>query len=234
MSTLKHIINQPFVFATGLAALIHSTWSLGTLFAGIQPDPSDIVQFLGWIVPALLIAFAMDIGQIVTSAAIRERGLTFARGATFATFAFATYYLQWLYIAHHMPAMDLSAGVRSEWTSTAQLLRDGAIWIIPALLPLATLLYTFSDKAEHDTEQTAHADDMRITIGEPIPDDEDTQEVTTSDFLSLPHHQTRLDEKNVNGAAMKYEQDPAAAVTVAKSVDNQPIVTDNETPATDE
>jgi len=151
LDRLKHIFEQPFVFATGLAALVHSTWSLGTLFSGQQPEANLAdIQFWGWIAPAFLIAVALDIGQIATSSTIRTRGLTKARGFTFIVFAAATYFLQWLYIAHHMPALDLGAGVRAEWAGGAQLIRDAALWLIPLLLPLSTLLYTFSDGTGHE------------------------------------------------------------------------------------
>lgn len=141
MKGLKHIFQQPFVAATGAAALVHSTWALGTLFAGEQPEGWHLV---GWLLPALLIAFALDVGQIVTSAEIRSEGLTITRGITFLVFAGATYYLQWLYIAHHMPALQIAAGVSDAARQTAVSMRDAALWIIPALLPLSTLLYTFS------------------------------------------------------------------------------------------
>lgn len=144
MKIIHHIVHQPFVFATGLAALLHSTWSLGTLFAGHQPPAGFTVDFIGWLVPAFLIAFALDVGQIVTSAEIRGGERSLMKYATFATFAVATYYLQWLYIAHHMPDLQLAGGVRPEWGAFATVMRDAAIWIIPALLPLSTLLYTFS------------------------------------------------------------------------------------------
>lgn len=141
MRILRHLVQQPFVFATGAAALIHSTWALGTLFAGEQPEGWAL---LGWLAPALLISFALDVGQIATSAEIREHGLTRTRGVTFIVFSGATYYLQWLYIAHHMPQLALAAGVRETWAGFATVMRDAAVWIIPALLPLSTLLYTFS------------------------------------------------------------------------------------------
>lgn len=144
MNIIRHMVHQPFVFATGLAALLHSTWSLGTLFAGHQPEAAVSVEFIGWLVPAFLIAFALDVGQIVTSAEIRSGDKSPMKYATFAVFAVATYYLQWLYIAHHMPPLELAGGVRSEWGAFATVMRDAAIWIIPALLPLSTLLYTFA------------------------------------------------------------------------------------------
>lgn len=153
MSILKHLIHQPFVFATGLAALVHSTWSLGTLFSGIQPEAHVSIEFIGWIVPAFLIAFALDVGQIVTSAEIRGGERTRMKYATFAVFAVATYYLQWLYIAHHMPEMALAKGVRETWSGFATVLRDAAIWIIPVLLPLSTLLYTFSGANQPDDQE---------------------------------------------------------------------------------
>lgn len=166
---MKHILQQPFVAATGLAALLHSTWALGTLFAGPQPEAGLTVAFLGWLLPALLIAFALDVGQISTSAEIRRHGMTWARGLTFATFALATYYLQWLYIAHHMPALDLAPGVRPAWAGLALLVRDAALWIIPALLPASTLLYTFSGRqeAQHEAPAQQDAPAPSVTISAP-------------------------------------------------------------------
>lgn len=144
MNIYKHIVEQPFIFATGIAALVHSTWSIGTLFSGKQPEAAFTIQFIGWIAPAFLIAFALDVGQIATSAEIRAGNRSKAKYITFAVFAAATYYLQWLYIAHHMPQLELAGGVRGEWSWLATLFRDAALWIAPALLPTSTLLYTFS------------------------------------------------------------------------------------------
>ena len=138
----KHLINQPFVLATGVAALIHSTWSLGTLFSGTEPAFG--LAWLAWLIPAFLIAFSLDVGQIVTSAEIRSGERNRAKYLTFFTFAAGTYYLQWLYISSHMPAVDLAPGVRETWANAAAFLRDSAVWIIPGLLPLSTMLYTMS------------------------------------------------------------------------------------------
>jgi hypothetical protein len=144
MKLLKHITGQPFVFTTGLAALIHSTWSLGTLFAGSEPSPQFSPAWFAWVIPALLIAFSLDVGQIVTSAEIRAGQRQRTKYLTFLVFAAATYYLQWLYISHHMPVVELAPGVRASWAEAASWLRDSAIWFIPALLPMSTTLYTFS------------------------------------------------------------------------------------------
>jgi len=156
MNIFKHIFEQPFVTATGAAALVHSTWALGTLFSGEQP--TDHWALVGWLIPALLIAFALDVGQIVTSAEIRSRGLTWQRTVTFITFAAATYYLQWLYVSYHMPALELAAGVRGEWRGLAALVRDAALWLIPALLPLSTLLYTLSSNQRENQPTRAESE----------------------------------------------------------------------------
>lgn len=138
---LKHALQQPFIFATGLSAGIHSAWSLGTMFSGNMPQPGLTGHFIFWIVPAVLIAFAIDIGQISTSAEIRAGQHSRAKYGTFVTLALATYYLQFIYIVHHMPALQIAAGV-ALFPSLAELVRNAAVWVIPALLPISTILYT--------------------------------------------------------------------------------------------
>lgn len=163
-TVIKHLMQQPFVAATGVAALVHSTWSLGTFFSGVQPDST--FHLIGWLIPALLIAFSLDVGQIVTSHEIRESGLTVARGITFTVFALATYYLQWLYMAHHMPQLPLSSGISIHMQEAALALRDMAIWIIPALMPASTLLYTFSSDRQNavttDAQQREQTEPLEL------------------------------------------------------------------------
>lgn len=144
MKFLKHLLENPFITFTGLAALVHSTWSLGTLFSGIQPS-GDAWQWAAWVIPAFFIAFALDVGQISTSAKIRHYGLNWQRGLAFFVFSVATYYLQFLYIAHHMPSLEIAAGVSDFHQWAVVTARDAAIWILPLLLPLSTMLYTISD-----------------------------------------------------------------------------------------
>lgn len=144
MKLLKHLWSQPFIAATGAAALIHSTWSLGTFFSGEQP--TEPLRLVLWLIPAGLIAFSLDVGQIATSAEIRAGQHSKAKYLTFATFALATYFLQFVYCASHMPRVDLAAGIRSEWLGIVTFIRDSGVFILPGLLPLSTLLYTFSQE----------------------------------------------------------------------------------------
>lgn len=198
MNFLKHMFQQPFITATGAAALVHSTWSLGTLFAGEQPEGWHL---LGWLIPALLIAFALDVGQVATSAQIREHGMTPARVITFVVFAVATYYLQFLYIAHHMPALELSAGISEVHRGTALALRDLAIWLIPALLPLSTLLYTMSGERSHAQKQ----DDVQVmTVSSPdqwlpvtMEDEQKSLPMTENDMLPEPTPDNNLLDQEI-------------------------------------
>jgi hypothetical protein len=144
MKLLKHLSTQPFIVATGIAALVHSTWALAIYFSGTLPANADAIQVFGYYAPAFLIAFSLDVGQIVTSIEIRDGNRRRAKYATFFTFALATFFLQFLYISAHLPEIQLAAGIRSEWRSWILWLRDCAVIVLPALLPMSTLLYTFS------------------------------------------------------------------------------------------
>lgn len=166
MKFLRHLFENPFITFTGLAALVHSTWSLGTIFSGAAPS-GDWLGWIGWVLPAFFIAFALDVGQISTSAKIRHYGLTWQRGLAFFVFSIATYYLQFLYIAHHMPNLDIAEGV-SEFHQWAVITaRDAAIWILPLLLPLATMLYTISDGDSREQPIVPTHPEPTITIQKP-------------------------------------------------------------------
>jgi hypothetical protein len=167
---LKHMGENLFITFTGIAALVHSTWSLGTMFSGNAPQ-GDWLAWFGWVIPAFFVAFAMDIGQISTSAAIRHNGLTWQRGVTFFVFALATYYLQFLYIAHHLPLLALADGISDTHRELVKTSVDAAIWILPLLLPLSTMLYTISggDSKEQIVDAPLPAPEMpAITIEAPI------------------------------------------------------------------
>lgn len=159
----KHLFENPFITFTGLAALVHSTWSLGTLFSGVAPD-ADWAKWAEWVLPAFFIAFAMDVGQISTSAKIRHKGLNWQRGLAFFVFSVATYYLQFLYIAHHMPALQIAAGVSAWHQGAVVTARDAAIWILPLLLPLSTMLYTISDGDSNEQAIAPTHPEPTITI----------------------------------------------------------------------
>lgn len=132
-----------FIATTGAAALIHSTWSLATFFNGTEPA-GDVLAWLWWVLPAFLLAISIDVGQISTSAQIARGERTPAKYATFGVLAVATYYLQWLYLAHHLPLITLGAGVNPNVIPFAIGVRDISLWLLPGLLPASTLLYTFS------------------------------------------------------------------------------------------
>lgn len=132
-----------FIASTGTAALIHSTWSLSTAFSGQEPAQGTW-EWLWWVIPGLLLAISIDVGQIATSAQIAKGERTPWKYATFAALAIATYFLQWLYLANHLPLIALGPGVNPNVVPFATGVRDITLWLLPGLLPLSTLLYTFS------------------------------------------------------------------------------------------
>lgn len=145
-NALNAVAMEPFVVATGIAAFLHSTWSLAMMFSGSIPNyQTQTLDWLGAVGPAALLAFAIDVGQVKTSIDIRRGNANAGKKATFFVLAAATYYLQWLFMVHHAPALSLGPGVRSDWTEGVKAVRDLAIYIVPALLPLSTYLYTISN-----------------------------------------------------------------------------------------
>lgn len=185
MSVWAHVKQQPFVTATAIAALAHSTWSLGTLFSGVQPMPPELgaalvewvvfaIKTLAWHLPAFAIAFAFDVGQVATAAEIRKAHAQGKRPwrkyLTFVVFAAATFYLQMLYAAVHLPALALGAGVSAAHNETVRLWLDAAVWVIPAFLPLSTLLYTFSSDDAHSAPETAIEAPQTVSVSvDPAP-----------------------------------------------------------------
>lgn len=217
MSMYQHIRENLFITATGVAAFVHTTWAIGTLFSGSQPAVSADISaqaglwlaqtwaLVAWLVPPMLIAFALDVGQIVTSYRIRQDHLRGAKPynkyVTFAVFALATYYLQWAYMAHHLPALQLAAGVRPDWVEFVGLVRDMSLWIVPLLLPASTMLYTISDmehEAHPDTSAPPAATHtaLRVRVDvptlpdhtpNPVPDQADTTPAARTSSTSGQH-----------------------------------------------
>jgi hypothetical protein len=198
----KHTTGQPFIAATAFAALVHSTWSLGTLFAGPAPtlsfalvriDPGafalQAVALAYWLLPALAIAFALDVGQVATAHDISSGRRNWRKYVTFATFSVATYYLQFIYIAHHMPALDLGAGVA--YPGVVHAVRNAGLWIIPALLPASTLLYTLSHDAQPDAVRVQVERTPAPALVEPPTQEDDTAEVRAVDAYALEDTQPK-------------------------------------------
>lgn len=187
MQFLKHMSENLFITFTGIAALVHSTWSLGTMFSGQAPN-GDWLSYAAWLLPAFFVAFAMDVGQISTSAAIRHHGLTWQRALAFSVFAVATYYLQFLYIAHHMPSLEIAAGVSEFHRMTVVTARDAAIWILPLLLPLSTMLYTISDgdKKEQPIPSTLPEPTLEVSIPEKPMLEEKSTDFASSSIALIP------------------------------------------------
>jgi hypothetical protein len=150
MERINRIGLHGFILATAVAMFIHSTWTFNTIFGGQQPTDGNIIQYIMWVIPGALIAFAIDIGQIATSMKIRQArswnivGL----GITFLVLAAGGYYLQWFHLIHHMPKLAFGEGLSEATRLSVLTARDAAIYIIPALMPLSMFLYTLSNIGE--------------------------------------------------------------------------------------
>jgi hypothetical protein len=185
----KRITEHPFVSMSAFAALVHSTWSIGTMFSGGQPVVTasaenafgdwlrQTVELLMWLVPALAIALAIDVGLVESAHAVRSGR---KNAWAFVLLALCSYFLQLIYIAAHFPDMQLSAYISDRVKGIAEFARDFAVVIVPALLQLPIVLYVLAgDKQVQDDAPKVHAPVMRhehvlvredaLQIAEPPP-----------------------------------------------------------------
>lgn len=146
MKLFQHLLKQPFLTAVSIAAISHSTWSFAVMFTGLEPHPQFTWTWVAWVLPGAIMAFSIDIGLLSLAYQIRSGQRNPSKLAAFAVLSGAMFYAQFVYISSHMPALALAAGVRAEWSELVQLVRDCSIWIFPALLPVALILYAFSDQ----------------------------------------------------------------------------------------
>lgn len=170
MKFIRSFFAQPFIVATSIAAFFHSTWSLATLFAG--HEPAFGWQWFAWVVPAALIAFAIDIGLVSVSADMRSGERTRPKYITFIILAASTYLLQLLYIGSHMPVVDLGPGVAERAKGAVLFARDFSVYFLPALLPLSTTIYTFSyHRKSEPSPMPVPAPSIRVgkSTGVPLP-----------------------------------------------------------------
>lgn len=166
MRVLQHVLQSPFVLATALAALLHSVWSLGTVFAGEPPEVGLTAEYLGWLIPAVLVAVSLDIGLLTTSIEIKSGQRSVMKFITFIVLTAAMYYLQFIYVSSHTIVLPMGEGVSGEAIGAATFLRNASVWVIPALLPLAVTLHTFSSgkSAESNSEIISDASDSTAIV----------------------------------------------------------------------
>ena len=150
---------EMFIIAIGAAAYMHSLWSFGTFLGGTQPDPMlgwlQFVHYLGWLIPAALLAFALDVGMIKTSMELRKGRATFAMYAAFGLLAIITYTLQWLYSVHHMDAIIIGSGVPDGMRFFATGVSNFVtVWLLPGALPITAIAYTFASSDTQDAPRT--------------------------------------------------------------------------------
>jgi len=90
----------------------------------------------------------------------------------------------------------LADGVRDSWGGAATLMRDLAVWIIPALLPLSTTLYTLS--GEHEVN-----DEPEPVVAQPVAN-ANLLEVSYPelDIIEADAHASDTDENPIEGVSL--------------------------------
>jgi hypothetical protein len=212
MKLVSHLLKQPFLTAVSVAAISHSTWSFAVMFTGVEPHPQFTWSWLAWVLPGAIMAFSIDIGLLSLAYQIRSGQRNPSKLAAFAVLSGAMFYAQFVYISSHMPALALAAGVRAEWSGLVQLVRDCSIWIFPALLPVALILYAFSDQ---DVEQLASAAAQTVET--------QLESVDVKYIRPEPHHDPALSSVEMPAlpapdAVKEESDDPALEIVPAKSV----------------
>lgn len=183
-----------FVITTAVAAFLHNAWTISVFFGGNQPAVTsplvalpDFISQVGaliwWLIPGVLVSYSLDIGLIATAEELtrvphlpdKKRWRAYlGLGITFAVLAVAMWVLQFLFLILHVPALPLAAGVRAEWVEDITRFRDAAIFVIPLLMPVSVMLYTFSSsvaapETEHTTRNERRAQlDADMGIVEPV------------------------------------------------------------------
>jgi hypothetical protein len=206
MKDLLHKAREhAFVASVSIAAFTHSSWSLATVFSGHEPATFGLA-WLGWIVPAALIAASIDIGLLSLAAQIKRRQeRTVGRVLSFVLLCAGMFALQGLYVASHMPVIPLGAGVRPDWVATASLFRDSMLIVVPGLLPLALILHTISgadsgaDGTPSEPERGAIlAVTETETEPEPEPKNNTDRAVTETESRGAPNEVTHFLSPNGN------------------------------------
>lgn len=164
MKTIRHVPEHTFVTIVGIAAFIHSTWTVATFSGGLAPtvqasDPGAAIlstlAWLWWVIPGALAAFALEVGQVVTARQIqagvgRKLNLRLfklnVKTLTFVILSAATYLLQLTYLLHHYPDLAIAAGLSETSRQAAKTVMEIVTWGMPLLLPISMLLFTAGDE----------------------------------------------------------------------------------------
>jgi hypothetical protein len=172
LEKLSHL----FVILIALAQLPHSVWVFSTLFGSVQPEFSlyelpeqsayfnllDLGTWLVWAGKALLIPIALDVGLIVIAKAIRtEQNPPQSLYKAFGFLAFSVYIIQFYFLIHHAPDLQLSAGA-----TPIQMLENGLdiVWLFlfPAFMPVPTMFYTFAVGQHANRESAPRSKRVRV------------------------------------------------------------------------
>lgn len=143
---MKKINFNPFEIiyvAISIATMQHTVWSSSFIFEGALPiTPAERVW---WIFNGILIALTIDIGMFLTARQLRKQ-FSIAAFIAFIIAAVASFYMQLIYASFHTGNFEFGIGVASQWLNFLKPFIEARVIILPLILPLFAVIYTFSNR----------------------------------------------------------------------------------------
>jgi hypothetical protein len=168
MNILHDLRKQPFLLTVSIFAFIHSAWTFGTMFGGLEPKPYHSGDWWAWWIPGAFMAFSIDIGILSIAKRIREGERQWSTIAVFIILAISMCYAQFVFMGLHMPSVPMAPGVRREWVDFVQFCLDATLFVFPSLLPIALILYAFVEKHAKLQAENVRSNAKLATLEHPI------------------------------------------------------------------
>ena len=151
INTLWNITSDHgFVILLSVAAIVHSAWSINSVFNGAEPTPMYSEHWWGWYIPGLLMAITIDVGLVQfvfkLQAGERSAALIIAYLVLCGLMAFG----QFIYVASHMADIQPSAGVAIYDLQLTNMLIKLALYVYPLALPVVSAIYAFSVRGQRE------------------------------------------------------------------------------------
>lgn len=143
---MKRISFNPFeiiYIAISIATMQHTVWSSSFIFEG--SIPLTPIERVWWIFNGFLIALTIDIGMFLTARQLRKQ-FSITAFVAFIIAALASFYMQLVYTSYHTGDFQFGIGVASQWLNVLKPFIEARVFILPLILPLFAVIYTFSNR----------------------------------------------------------------------------------------
>lgn len=158
------VSDHGFVILLSVAAIVHSAWSINSVFSGHEPTPMYSSDWWGWYLPGFLMALTIDVGLIQfifkLQRGARDRALIVGYLLLCALMAFG----QFIYVASHMADIVPSAGVASYDLTLTNALIKAALYVYPLALPVVSAIYAFSVRGQSTPPAIVSTGERDVTV----------------------------------------------------------------------